>query len=233
MNRPKLCGNCSFPQNFHTRKFDEITVFFAVEADLNFKRDSIFLRNAITIGNNIIYCFKSDRQMHYKPSYPSVTSTNHRTTLHHIGIGLACNQYDRDKQLLRLISTPGYGMLLSYSKINILETCLASAVLDYIAKNDGVYIPFCLRNDSIVCFHVDNLDFGEDIKDGKWTTHVIYGVAFQRNLGQKLRILSSLEQNSQSKKLKDNILMTWNIATSCQRENFNVHLDSSRSPYRY
>ena len=26
---PKLCGNCAFPQNFHTRKLGEITVFFA------------------------------------------------------------------------------------------------------------------------------------------------------------------------------------------------------------
>ena len=29
-NRPKLCGNCAFQQNFYTRKLDEITVFFAV-----------------------------------------------------------------------------------------------------------------------------------------------------------------------------------------------------------
>ena len=29
-NRPKLCGNCAFPQNLHTRKFGETTVFFAV-----------------------------------------------------------------------------------------------------------------------------------------------------------------------------------------------------------
>ena len=28
--RPKLCGNCAFPQNFHTRKLGEITVFFTV-----------------------------------------------------------------------------------------------------------------------------------------------------------------------------------------------------------
>ena len=27
---PKLCGDCSFPQNLHTRKLVEITVFFAV-----------------------------------------------------------------------------------------------------------------------------------------------------------------------------------------------------------
>ena len=26
--RPKLCGNCAFPQNFHTRKLVQITVFF-------------------------------------------------------------------------------------------------------------------------------------------------------------------------------------------------------------
>ena len=29
-NRPKLSGNFAFPQNFHTRKSDEIMVFFAV-----------------------------------------------------------------------------------------------------------------------------------------------------------------------------------------------------------
>ena len=29
-NQPKLCRNRAFPQNFHTRKFGEITVFYAV-----------------------------------------------------------------------------------------------------------------------------------------------------------------------------------------------------------
>ena len=29
-DRPKLCGNCAFPQNFHTRKLGENTVFYAV-----------------------------------------------------------------------------------------------------------------------------------------------------------------------------------------------------------
>ena len=26
-NRPKLCGNCAIPQNFHARKLGEIMVF--------------------------------------------------------------------------------------------------------------------------------------------------------------------------------------------------------------
>ena len=34
-NRPKLCGNCAFPQNFLTRKLGEITVFYAVEGNNN------------------------------------------------------------------------------------------------------------------------------------------------------------------------------------------------------
>ena len=28
--RPKLCGNCAFPQNVHNKKLDEITVLYAV-----------------------------------------------------------------------------------------------------------------------------------------------------------------------------------------------------------
>ena len=31
-SRPKLCRDCAFPQNFHTKKSGEITVFFAVSA---------------------------------------------------------------------------------------------------------------------------------------------------------------------------------------------------------
>ena len=37
---PKLCGNCAFPQNFHTKKLGEITVFFA--ADVAFANPWIF-----------------------------------------------------------------------------------------------------------------------------------------------------------------------------------------------
>ena len=33
MNRPKLCRNCAFPENFHTSKLGEISVFYAVSVD--------------------------------------------------------------------------------------------------------------------------------------------------------------------------------------------------------
>ena len=31
----QLCGNCAFPQNFHTKELGEITVFYAVELTQN------------------------------------------------------------------------------------------------------------------------------------------------------------------------------------------------------
>ena len=31
VDRLKICGNCAFPQNFHTRKLGEISVFYAVQ----------------------------------------------------------------------------------------------------------------------------------------------------------------------------------------------------------
>ena len=31
LRRPKLCGSCAFPQNFHSRKLGEITVFCEVQ----------------------------------------------------------------------------------------------------------------------------------------------------------------------------------------------------------
>ena len=30
LNRPKLCGNCAFPQNFSSKELGEISVFYAV-----------------------------------------------------------------------------------------------------------------------------------------------------------------------------------------------------------
>ena len=44
---PKLCGNCAFPLNFHTRKLGEITAFYAVihtaETDLDRNMDTNIL----------------------------------------------------------------------------------------------------------------------------------------------------------------------------------------------
>ena len=42
-HRPKLCGNCAFLQNFHTRKLGEITVFFTVTPAVEFLFTKLFI----------------------------------------------------------------------------------------------------------------------------------------------------------------------------------------------
>ena len=40
-HRPKPCGNCAFPQNFHTRKSGENTLFFAVTITISITTTTI------------------------------------------------------------------------------------------------------------------------------------------------------------------------------------------------
>ena len=44
-NRPELCGNCAFTQNFHNRKSGEITVFFAACNYGNKRNEPLTSRN--------------------------------------------------------------------------------------------------------------------------------------------------------------------------------------------
>ena len=49
--RPKLCGNCAFPQNFHTRKSGKIMVFFAVSA-INTKGEIELVTSSVIYRDN-------------------------------------------------------------------------------------------------------------------------------------------------------------------------------------
>ena len=46
---PKLCGNCTFPQNFHTRKLGEITALYVVDLVNLFICDRTLKRNLSNI----------------------------------------------------------------------------------------------------------------------------------------------------------------------------------------
>ena len=74
VNRPKLCGNCAFPQNFHTRKLGEITVFFSVIFEWYLVRIMVFLvmgRNAEIIGKRrtlFLFSMKKRKNEEYRES---------------------------------------------------------------------------------------------------------------------------------------------------------------------
>ena len=52
-NRPKLCGNCAFPQSFHTRKLGEITAFYAVRRTWNKTKNQLFIFYAMHVSNSV------------------------------------------------------------------------------------------------------------------------------------------------------------------------------------
>ena len=62
-NRSKLCGNCAFPQNFHTSKLGEITVFLAVHGNKStygsaeHRQKSYCFENNSATSNNTILIF--------------------------------------------------------------------------------------------------------------------------------------------------------------------------------
>ena len=107
-------------------------------------------------------------------------------------------------QLLRLISTPGFGFCISYAHVMRWETCFTNAIIDRMTENSGVNIPFGLRKGHILTFHIDDLDFLEGKKDGKATTHVLSMIVFQKNTGVVEPLLLNVGQNRESLKPKQN-----------------------------
>ena len=63
VNRPKLYGNCAFPQNSHTRRLGEITVFYAVSPNFTEYIISNFLyrNNKMLDGMSRTICFFNDK----------------------------------------------------------------------------------------------------------------------------------------------------------------------------
>ena len=74
---------------------------------------------------------------------------------------------------------------MPYEEIICWETRLANAVIAQITKNNNVYIPTNLKKNTLVQFHLDNIDFTEDTKDGRGTTHALNLVVFQQKIGPK------------------------------------------------
>ena len=63
--RPKLCGNCAFPQNIHARKLGEITVFFAVLV-----RMSLFYKKLFSL--NVKTNFLNRMKLFYKKGFNQI-----------------------------------------------------------------------------------------------------------------------------------------------------------------
>ena len=72
--RPKLCRNCTVPQNFYTRKLGEISAFYTVYYSHIKKHFAHIINNGFPSSCRYMYCFSVTafvpcRSLHYKCRY--------------------------------------------------------------------------------------------------------------------------------------------------------------------
>ena len=127
-----------------------------------------------------MYGFRSRRQVAYKPRDEDVgfRVKKVRENPQAMGLGLTVHHDTRNKKLLELLNSQGY--CISYSRVLMVETALANAVVENTKQFHGIYVPPILKKGKFLFFAVDNTDFAEDTPDGKGTTHGTITAIYQR-----------------------------------------------------
>ena len=143
-------------------------------------RTNVVHKNALTLSQNLMFGFRSTRQIMYKPADESAgfRSQQAQENPQVVGLALSVHHYTRNKRLLDLLHAQGY--CVSYSRTLALETALANAVVENTKRFQGLYIPPFLKKGTFLFFAADNTDFLEDTPDGKNTTHGTITTIFQK-----------------------------------------------------
>ena len=134
-------------------------------------RTSVVDRVALAVSQNIMYGFKSRRQVNYKPSSESVAfrSPHARENPQVLGLALTVHHDTCNKKLMDLLNAQGH--CVSHGCVLLMETALANAVVENTRGFQDLYVPPLLKRGGFVFFAADNTDFAEDTPDGKGTTH--------------------------------------------------------------
>jgi hypothetical protein len=136
-------------------------------------------QSALTLSQNLMYAFKTKRQVQHQPKQTTVTfRTHHWENPQVVSLALSTHHETRNKKLIELLHSQNF--CVSYSRTLLLETAIANAVVENALKFDGVYVPPFLKKRTFVFFAVDNTDFAEDTADGKGTTHGTITVVYQK-----------------------------------------------------
>ena len=116
-----------------------------------------------TASDNVMYNMKTKRQLSYKPRNADMIRPRRTfTPSHHIGLGLCLRNYDRNDTMLKLLSTPNYGLCITPRQCLRWETSVANSVIDNMTSNENVYVPPNLVKNVLPMFHIDNIDWLED-----------------------------------------------------------------------
>ena len=150
-------------------------------------------RSALTICQNIMYAFKTRRQVQHKHKRPSdaFRIPRSRENPQVLGLALTIHHDTRNKTLMNLLHAQNY--CISYSRTLLLETAIANAVVENTKKFGGLYVPPFLKKGTFVFFAIDNTDLAEDTVDGKGTTHGTITAVYQKASASGEHLAPSLE----------------------------------------
>ena len=116
-------------------------------------------QSALTLSQNIMYAFKTKRQVQHQPM--QVTNTfwiqRARENPQVRGLALTIHHDTRNKKLIDLLHTHNY--CVSYGRSLLLETSIANAVVENTKKFDGLYVPPFLKNGTFVFSLLTTLTF--------------------------------------------------------------------------
>ena len=143
-------------------------------------RSNTVNRTALTVSHNVLFRFKSNKQVKYKPSKEIATfrQQHSKENPQVLGLALAVHHDTRNKKLMELLNAQGY--CVSYNRTLLLETALANAVVENTKQFLCLYVPPFLKKGSFVFFAADNTDFAEQTADGKGTTHGTIVAVYQK-----------------------------------------------------
>ena len=133
-------------------------------------------KRATHLAQNTVSMYLTERQVKNKTS-TSINVTHEMPE--QLAIGLAVHHTSRSKQIINLLH--GFGLSVEYNRLLRVETQIERHVIDQVLKNGGVYLPPNIVKGRHVYFAVDNVDFGEDTRDGKRTLHGAAMAIYQKS----------------------------------------------------
>ena len=100
--------------------------------------------------------------------------------LQQVAIALSVHKETRSKKIINVLHD--FGVSIEYNRLLRIESQIADVKLSRLRTNDNIFIPADFFRGRHVCFAIDNVDFAEDIADGKRMLRGPAMAIYQRSL---------------------------------------------------
>lgn len=139
------------------------------------KKESVD-RSVQNVSQILMGAIKTNRQANNENTSSFYSRTETPFTA---GLVLHMHHKTRSKDVIETLAD--LDLSIKYEKIIQIENDIDVTVKDNMLKNNGMYIPPCLKKDIPIHYAIDNTDFENDTPDGKDEFHGTIMVAFQKS----------------------------------------------------